>query len=75
METLNITSTRKSPMTLQDIGLKNGDLLTIDTLAREIGSAYSMIPSSWIKRYAGKNGPEIKEILDNMIDEWNKEKS
>ena len=32
-----------------------------------------VIPVAWIKKYGRENGPEIKDILDCMIDEYNSE--
>ena len=73
METLNIVSTRKSPLALADIGLKDGDLITLSTLADEIGNTpeLGVIPVRWIKSYVSKNlGREFDDVFETMFEEW-----
>lgn len=72
---LNITSTRNSPYNLEDIGLCDGDLITIKALAAEIAQtegllADDFVPVSWIREYAKNNGSEISEVLDCMLKEY-----
>lgn len=72
-ETLRITSTRKSPYELRDIGYKDGDLTTLTALAEDIAStsgllAEKYIPIKWISEYGKEAGPEVREILDLMLE-------
>ena len=77
-ETLQITSTRKSPFTLSDLGYKDGDLTTLKALASDMSGIKGLlgdefIPVSWIKRYARDWVPDAAGILDYMIDHYREE--
>lgn len=79
MQTLNITDTRKSPYKLEDIGFKDGDLLTIEALADGIAESDCpgsdlFISKSWIKKYAADCGSEVKEMINYMFEEYEKER-
>lgn len=77
-ETLYIASTRKSPLSLADIGYKDGDMTTLKALAGDIASTKGLIdseyiPISWIKQYVEDWVPDAKGIFDYMFDEYKKE--
>lgn len=72
METINVTTTRKSPLGLSDICLKDGDLITLSALAEAISEnpKLGVISLKWIKSYMRDNSREVREVIDSMISEW-----
>lgn len=68
-----IATTRSSPYSLEDIGYTNGALTTLKALSEDIAEINpSVIPIGWIRKYAEENGPETKEIIRIMLEEYMK---